>query len=225
MASWGGSSVCSNQGIGSKGCYPWCLLKEAIRTLKINSKRDLTLPGHLNIQTDTYWHLDCMLRVEKNKTKPTNWKAYLCKTTLLLNHSCASWRKYRTFYVYCFHVKALVFVSLKCCLCTALLTYLKAGRAVWLLSLTILKIMMCHSRLVTAVEWGSFLFLPRISPLHRFLFLRQLHFSCIWRINASPTRWLWRCVSSSAIENSNKLAVPFPRCDDGGILWSVLLGD
>lgn len=152
MASWGGSSVCSNQGIGSKGCYPWCLLKEAIRTLKINSKHDLTFPGHLNIQTDTYWHLDYMIRVEKNKTKPTNWKAYLCKTALLLNHSCASWRKYRTFYVYCFHVKALVFVSLKLCLCTALLTYLKAGRAVWLLSLTILKIMMCNSRLVTAVE-------------------------------------------------------------------------
>lgn len=39
-------------------------------------------------------------------------------------------------------LKALVFVSLACCLCTALLSYREALRAVWLLNLTLLEIMM-----------------------------------------------------------------------------------
>lgn len=50
--------------------------------------------------------------------------------------------------------------------------------------------MVCNRTLVTAVEWVSFLILPLISCLHHFLFLKQLHFSWIWRINTSPTMCL-----------------------------------
>lgn len=94
------------------------------------------------------------------------------------------------------HIKALIFISLECCLCNApLSSYLKVVpvwlirclsmlRAVWILNLTAVKIIMHNRRLVIESDSRSFSILPVVSSLH---LLSETGFSLASGCFRSPT--------------------------------------